>query len=265
MAGTTMGPGQETNLGRETRRRDMTPRDGTRGERWTEAGPVHGPLAEQDTEGLHQRSMATVADPLPLGLAAFASATFTISAVYAGWFRFSLGDLAATIAVALIFGGIAQFLAGMWAFARGNVLAATAFGTFGSFNATFAIFLLLEMLRVIPMTSVSGPSNPSYVAGVFVLTFALIALYLGIAALAENLWLAAVLLALAVAYCFDGIAFFTGASWVGIVGGYAGLVSACLAFLLSAAIVINSASRRGILPTFEVPASARRRMMPTTS
>jgi succinate-acetate transporter protein len=263
MAGTTMGPGQETNLGRGMGRVPQR-RDGAAA-RWTQAGAVRGPLAAQDTDVLHAREMATVADPLPLGLAALASATFTLGTVFAGWFRFGLGDLAATIAVALIFGGIAQFLAGMWAFARGNVLAATAFGTFGAFYGTFAIFLLLEMLRVIPMTSVSSPSNPSYVTGVFILTFALIALYLGLAAVGENLWLAGVFLSLALAYCFEGIAFFTSASWVGIVGGYAGIVSACLAFLLSAAIVINSAFRRQRVPTFDVIAPSEGRIATTAS
>jgi succinate-acetate transporter protein len=37
-----------------------------------------------------------------------------------------------------IVGGIAQVLAAMWSFRKGDTLAATAFGAFGSFNVLFA-------------------------------------------------------------------------------------------------------------------------------
>ena len=53
---------------------------------WTLAGTVEGPLAKAETDAFVEREQAVVADPMPLGLAGFASATFTISAVFAGWF-----------------------------------------------------------------------------------------------------------------------------------------------------------------------------------
>ncbi len=253
MAGATIGP-SGANVEREREQnlsasRAKVPFE----EHWTRAGSVQGPLAKQDTDVLAERSQATVADPIPLGLAGFASATFTISSVYAGWFRFSPGDLSEAIPVVLVFGGIAQFLAGMWAFRRGNVLAATAFSTFGAFNASFALLLWLQLIRLIPSTA-AGASNPSYVAGVYVLTFSLIALYLGIAALGENLAIAAVLFTLALTYAFDGVATMASSNyaWIGIVGGYCGIVSSSLAFIVSAAIVINSAMGREVIPLFAV-------------
>ncbi|HEX6778909.1 MAG TPA: acetate uptake transporter [Ktedonobacterales bacterium] len=249
MAGATIGP-SGTNLERE--RNLNVPRTNGIEEHWTMAGTVRGPLARQDTEVLAERSQATVADPIPLGLAGFASATFTISSVFAGWFLFSPGDLSVAIPVALVFGGIAQFLAGMWAFRRGNVLAATAFSTFGSFNVSFAILLWLQLVHLVP--SIAQGGNPSYVAGIYILTFSLIALYLGIAALGENLGIAAILFTLALTYGFDGVATMAspGIHWIGIVGGYCGLVSSSLAFLVSAAIVINSAMGREIIPMLAV-------------
>src|SRR5690348_15592404 len=239
MAGITAGPGQGTNLDRQ-RNANVPKANGEMAQYWTQAGTVRGPLTKQDTEVLAERSQATVADPIPLGLAGFASATFTISSVFAGWFQFSPGDLGEAIPVALVFGGIAQFLAGMWAFRRGNVLAATAFSTFGSFNVSFAILLWLQLVHLVPSTAQGG--NPGYVTGVYILTFSLIALYLGIAALGENLGIAAILFTLALTYGFDGVATMAspGIHWIGIVGGYCGIVSSSLAFLVSAAIVINS-------------------------
>ncbi len=71
MAGAPIGP-SGTNLGRGHAQQA----DGIE-EYWTRAGAMRGPLARQDTEILAERSQATVADPIPLGLAGFASATFT--------------------------------------------------------------------------------------------------------------------------------------------------------------------------------------------
>ena len=71
-----------------------------------------------------------VADPAPLGLAAFALTTFAFSIVNAGF----LGEPAVNhfIPLALIYGGLAQFIAGMWEF-RNNTFAATGFTSYGAF------------------------------------------------------------------------------------------------------------------------------------
>jgi succinate-acetate transporter protein len=136
---------------------------------WTLAGTVHGPLSAQDTAQMVEYEEAMIADPLPLGMAALASATFTVSAVYAGWFRFS--DIALAIPLMFIFGGVTQFLAGMWAFRRGNVLEATAFCTIGAFYASWAITRWLAEVHVFP--ALLHHSDPSLVNGVFILTYPL--------------------------------------------------------------------------------------------
>ena len=219
------------------------------GEFWTQAGTVKGPLPKAETDAVVERSQAVVADPLPLGLAGFASATFTISSVFAGWFAMSAVVVA--IPVALIFGGIGQFLAGMWAFRRGNLLAATAFASFGAFNTSWAILEWLTLAKILPDSSAWG--SPAYVAGIVVLTFALIAFYLGIAALGDNLTVAAILLILAFTYLCDGIGVMIGGhNFLLAIGGYAGMLTSLIAFYLSGAIVINSALKREFLPIWKV-------------
>jgi succinate-acetate transporter protein len=219
------------------------------GEYWTPAGTIRGPLARQETAALMEREQVAIADPVPLGLAGFASATFTISAVLAGWF--SLQSVVVAIPVALIFGGIGQFLAGMWAFRRGNVLAATAFGSFGAFNMSWAVLQWMMLAHLVPGAASGG--NPAYVMGIFILTFCLIALYLGVAALAENTLIAAVLFILALAYLCDGIGVMIGGENIILgIGGYAGMVTSLLAFYASFAYVVNSAIGREALPVFTV-------------
>ncbi|HEX8997017.1 MAG TPA: acetate uptake transporter [Ktedonobacterales bacterium] len=219
----------------------------SKSEYWTLAGTVAGPLARSETEAVAEREQAVVADPMPLGLAGFASATFTISAVFAGWFAAT--DVVLAIPVAFIFGGIGQFLAGMWAFRRGNALAATAFSAFGAFNTAWALLEWLTLAKLLPSSAHGG--DPAFVTGIFVLTFCLIAFYLGVAALGENTLVAVILFLLSLTYLGDGIGVMIGGSNVLlIIGGYLGMITSLLAFYLSAAVVINSAMRRGTLPVF---------------
>src|SRR4029079_2839847 len=72
-----------------------------------------------------------IADPAPLGLAAFALTTFVLSFFNAG----CVSDAGEPIVFGLAFayGGLAQILAGMWEFKNNNTFGATAFTSFGAF------------------------------------------------------------------------------------------------------------------------------------
>src|SRR4051812_28223948 len=70
-----------------------------------------------------------VADPAPLGLAAFALTTFLLSAKNAAW----TDGTDAWLGFALAYGGLVQLLAGMWEFRNRNVFGSTAFSTYGGF------------------------------------------------------------------------------------------------------------------------------------
>jgi len=85
----------------------------------TEPVPGAQPVAQP---GSHR------ADPAPLGLAAFALTTFVLSFVNTGIFKAE----PVVFGLALAYGGLAQFAAGMWEFAKGNTFGATAFTSFGA-------------------------------------------------------------------------------------------------------------------------------------
>ena len=72
-----------------------------------------------------------IADPAPLGLAAFALTTFLLSAKNADWMTHATGN--AWLGYAFAYGGLGQLLAGMWEFRNRNVFGATAFSTYGGF------------------------------------------------------------------------------------------------------------------------------------
>ncbi len=88
-----------------------------------------------------------VADPAPLGLAAFALTTFLLSSKNAGW---TTAD--AWLGFAFAYGGFIQLLAGMWEFRNRNVFGATAFSTYGGFWLGLGLWVLL----VAPTSTAAG-------------------------------------------------------------------------------------------------------------
>ncbi len=91
-----------------------------------ESGSVPGirpPVGEEPAES--SRGGWKPADPGPLGLAGFALTTFVLSMFNAG--LVSKAGEPVVLGVALAYGGIAQFAAGMWEFRTGNTFGAVAF------------------------------------------------------------------------------------------------------------------------------------------
>src|SRR6478752_2910365 len=80
-----------------------------------------------------------IANPAPLGLAAFALTTFVLSMVNSGL----VSDKAEPVVfgLALAYGGIGQLLAGMWEFKAGHTFGATAFSSYGAFWLSFWAFV----------------------------------------------------------------------------------------------------------------------------
>jgi len=225
---------------------------------WTGAGPIEGPLPRSDVLSLTERMRATVASPIPLGLSGFAAATFTVSAIYAGWF--SMAALVFAIPILFFYGGVAQFLAGMWAFRKGNTLAATAFSTFGSFNALFAVLLLLVASHVLRLGgfagvgTLAGVPTAAGVIGTSVAMFSFVSFFLCAAALFEDLGIAWILFTLGCTYGFLAAGTISGPTlnWMDVAGGWCGVVSSVSAFLVAASIVINSTAGKELIPTLRI-------------
>ncbi|MGH2503327.1 MAG: acetate uptake transporter, partial [Ktedonobacterales bacterium] len=85
-------------------------------------------------------SEVKIANPGPLGLSGFALTTLVLSAWNAG--IIAGADVLIVIGLAVFYGGIAQFSAGMWEFRTGNTFGATAFTSYGAFWLSFAALLV---------------------------------------------------------------------------------------------------------------------------
>ncbi len=187
-----------------------------------------------------------VADPGPLGLAGFAMTTFVLSVYNAG--LIATGGTV-VLGLALAYGGIAQFAAGMWEFVKGNTFGALAFGSFGGFWISY--WWLVEHLPA----DAKG-RDLTHGLGVYLLGWAIFTAYMFVASLRVSGAVMAVFFFLTLTFVFLAIGAFvvkTGATTVGgwtKVGGWLGLITAVLAWYASFAVVTNSTFKRTVLPTY---------------
>jgi succinate-acetate transporter protein len=165
---------------------------------------------------------ASIADPGPLGLAAFALTTFLLNVVNAHW-TFGNSAGAAWLGYALAYGGIIQLLAGMWEFRRGNVFAATAFSSYGGFWV--GIFVWIRV----------APASTGHDLGWILVAFAIFNTYMLLMATQVNLAVFCVFLTLELTLVVLAIGNFTSSVGISQAGGYIGIVTALVAWYTSAA------------------------------
>jgi len=182
------------------------------------------------------RWSTTVADPAALGLAGFAMTTFVLSLANAG---FIAGAGAAVLGLALFYGGIAQLLAGMWEFVKGNTFGAVAFSSYGAFWLAF--WWLLTNPAAEKAAGAAG-------VGAFLLAWTIFTAFMTIGAIKSSRVVLLVFIALTLTFLLLTIGAFSGAETASHIGGYLGLVTAVLAWYGSAASVINSTWKRTVLP-----------------
>jgi uncharacterized protein len=191
-----------------------------------------------------------IADPAPLGLAAFALTTFLLSGHNATF----IPDVF-WVGVALFYGGAAQLLAGMWEFRNRNVFGSTAFSTYGGFWLGLGItVVLLDTTKI--GSGLAGPDVDNGLAW-FLLSFAIFNSYMMVWSLRVNVAVFAVFLTLEITEIVLAIGFFRlahgGSPWILHAGGWAGILTAATAWYASAAGVVNGMSLRPVLPVGRPP------------
>jgi uncharacterized protein len=189
-----------------------------------------------------------VADPAPLGLAAFALTTFLLSGHNATF----IPDII-WIGPALFYGGLAQLLAGMWEFRNRNVFGATAFSTYGGFWLGLGIFVVLISTTKLG-AGLHGSDVPNALAW-FLMGFAFFNFYMLLWSTRINIAVFLVFLTLQITEVLLVIGFFNeahgGSAGITHAGGWAGIITAAVAWYASAAGVVNGMSPRPVVPVGE--------------
>ena len=182
---------------------------------------------------------AMIADPAPLGLAAFALTTFLLSLVNAGIMPKEAEPV--MLGVALAFGGVAQLLAGMWEFRKGNVFGATVFSSYGAFWLSFWAYLTFYADGI-------PAEHHGVAAGWYLIAWAIFTVLMLVAALRTTAVLAGLFAVVAVVFVLLALgAFGVGATFTTL-GGILGLLAAAMAWYLCLAAVAASTFGRPVLP-----------------
>jgi len=172
-----------------------------------------------------------IAAPSALGLASYASGTFVVASWLAMWWG---GDGSAPYLwpFVLIYGGLAQIFAGMWAFNARDTLATVFHTTWGSFLLSLSLIWAFNAAGTLPLV---GRYDHNPMLATWTVALAVVTLVCAMAAVARDLVTAVTLLLLGVGCIFTSIGWYTPSKACIVIGAYLWLVS-CLTAVIRMAV-----------------------------
>ena len=193
-----------------------------------------------------------IATPVPLGLLTLALTTALVGASFAHFLVPTIvRDVGAVAVPGLIYGGIIQVLAGMWAFRKNPPLGATLFSAYGG----FLIVLGALFLPLFGLTGSFGTNIPAFyhALGFLFLCWTICSGILLLGALRTNIVLALMLACLFLCYLFLTIGEFANAnSPLLSIGGWLGILSAVLAWYAALSSILQATGSQIQLPMGDI-------------
>ena len=179
-----------------------------------------------------------LANPAPLGLMGFGMTTVLLNLHNVG--LFSLGAM--IISMGILYGGIAQVIAGIMEYKKGNTFGTVAFTSFGLF------WISLALINILPNTTFWTTAAEPYALGSYLLMWGIFALFMFVGSLKSNRVLQFVFLAVTVLFFLLAIEEYTQIPIIKVIAGYEGILCGSSAIYLAMAEVINEAHEKTILP-----------------
>ena len=192
-----------------------------------------------DTKEAKATVASALANPAPLGLMGFGMTTVLLNLLNSGLIASS--SLGMILAMGIFYGGIAQIIAGVMEFRRGNTFGTTAFTSYGLFWISLVAILLFPKLGW--ASAPDGASMAAYLA-----MWGLFTAYMFMGTLNKNRAIQLVFGSLAILFFMLAIADFTAIATVKTLAGLEGIVCGFSAVYLACAEVLNEAHGRKILP-----------------
>ncbi|MCD6359199.1 MAG: acetate uptake transporter [Dehalococcoidia bacterium] len=178
-----------------------------------------------------------IASPGALGLGAFALTTFLLNLVNAE--IVPAASLGMVLPMGLFYGGLAQLLAGMWDFKRGDMFGGTCFSSYGAFWMGLATMVIMEGQGVLAPVPPEGMAAFLVAWGIFSIIATVATFKLSKALVFVFVTLVALFFLLAIGETHHT---------AHVVGGYVGLVCALGAWYTAAAGLLNTIFKREVLP-----------------
>jgi succinate-acetate transporter protein len=173
-------------------------------------------------------------NPAPLGLAGFGMTTILLNIHNTG--LFPLGSM--ILAMGLCYGGIAQIIAGILEFKKGNTFGLTAFASYGFFWLSLVFILVFKDI----------PAVPAGFMGWYLFIWGVFTFFMWFGTWGNNRVIQYVFLSLIVLFWLLAITEWTGIQVLGIIAGWEGITCGAAALYLAMAEVINETRGRSVLP-----------------
>ena len=172
-------------------------------------------------------------NPAPLGLLGFGMTTVLLNLHNAGFFE--LGSM--ILAMGIFYGGLAQIIAGIMEWKKGNTFGTTAFTSYGLFWLTLVWLIVAPKLGIAEATSKEAMAAYLFMWGLF--TFVMF-----IGTLKLNRALQVVFLSLAILFWLLAIKDLNGSAQLGKIAGYEGIFCGFSAIYAGLAQVLTSVTAR---------------------
>lgn len=182
------------------------------------------------------------ANPAPLGLMGFGMTTVLLNLHNAGFFE--MDDL--ILAMGIFYGGVAQVIAGIMEYRKGNTFGTTAFTSYGLFWLTLAYIVVAggqESLTV---------GHSTTFMGWYLFMWGLFTAYMFVGTLYKNRALQVVFGSLTALFWVLALGDWLASTAVTELGGYIGIFCGFSAIYLAAADVLNETAGHPLLPVGEV-------------
>jgi len=183
------------------------------------------------------------ANPAPLGLMGFGMTTVLLNIHNAGFYPMN----AMILSMGFFYGGLAQVIAGIMEWKKGNTFGTTAFTSYGLFWLTLVGILMLPKIEIF-----AGFATTPFPMAAYMFMWGLFTLVMFIGTLKGAKALSVVFLALAILFFLLAAAFYLGAEGAGAgilrIAGYEGIFTGLAAIYTGLGQVLNEAYGRKIIP-----------------
>lgn len=187
-----------------------------------------------------QSAVRTLANPAALGLAGFSLANLLLNMVNAGFL--AEAAIPAVLPLALFCGGIAQLLAAVGEYQRGNTFGTTAFGSYGMF------WLALWAFFAFRQSEFASPVEANHALAVFLLCWAIWTVLVWVASFRVSLVLNLLFLDLIGVFAFQAAGLGLDNTSLVRVGGYLGILLSVIGFYAALEVVVNETFGRSLIP-----------------
>ena len=176
-------------------------------------------------------------NPAPLGLLGFGMTTVLLNLHNSG--IFALGSM--VLAMGICYGGLAQVVAGIMEWKKGNTFGTTAFTSYGFFWLTLVALIIMPK-----MGWVEKPENSAMVAYLVMWGLFTGGLFIGTLRLSRSLQV--VFASLTILFFLLALGDLTGSTTIKHIAGYEGVFCGCSAIYTGLAQVINEVYGETVLP-----------------